>query len=70
MTDNTQELNEIIQDAIQQTADYLYHIDGDITPEQYEVISHLRQLINEVFIKEGKQVSNQFIYDNLKEVLR
>lgn len=46
--------DEIIQDAIQQTADYLYHIDGDITPEQYEVISHLRQLINEVFIKEGK----------------
>ncbi len=53
---------------VEATVHYLYNIDGDVTPKQYEAISRLRQLINEVYGPK-KMVGNQFIYDQLKEVL-
>ena len=56
-------------DAIQKTIDYLYKIEGDVTPEQYQVIDRLRQLINEEFVGKDRQISSQIIYDILKEVL-
>jgi len=56
------------EQAFQKTIDYLYKIDGDITQEQYQAISTLRQLINEEF-KPKIQVSNQFIYNILKDIL-
>ena len=55
--------------ALRDTADYLYKIEGTLTPVQAQAIGQLRQLINEVFVAKGKQVSSQFIYDQLKEVL-
>ena len=60
---------EDLDSAIQKTANYLYKIEGEVTPEQYQAISKLRQLINEEFVRNQKQVSNQLIYDMLKEVL-
>ena len=57
------------REKIRDSIDYLYKIDGDVTKEQYLVIDRLRQLINEEFVKEGRQVSNQFIYDQIKEIL-
>lgn len=57
-----------VEEAAQKTVDYLYKIDGELTPEQYQAISTLRQLINEEF-KPQKQVSNQFIYSVLKGIL-
>lgn len=66
----TKTIRQALDDeAIQRTVDYLYNIDADITPEQHQAIWTLRQLINEVFVKEGRQVSNQFIYDNVKGIL-
>lgn len=56
------------QTAAHKAANYLYNIDGELTQEQYKAISTLRQLINEVF-KPQEQISNQFIYDHLKEIL-
>lgn len=61
---------EELEKASRKTAKYLYDIDGDVTPEQYEAISNLRQLINEAYIKENKQITNQFIYDKIKRVLK
>ena len=61
-----EKINEIVDEATR----YLYAIDSEVTPEQYEVISDLRQLINEVYVKEDKQVSNQFLYDKLKGILK
>lgn len=58
-----------LDSAIQKTANYLYKIDGEVTPEQYQAISMLRQLINEEFVGKDKLVSSQFIYDILKELL-
>lgn len=55
---------------IDEASRYLYTIDNKVTLEQYEAISTLRQLINEGFVKEGKQISNQFIYDKIKRVLK
>lgn len=55
--------------AAQKTADYLYKIEGKLTPAQAEAIGTLRQMINEEFVGKGKQVSSQFIYDMLKGVL-
>ena len=58
-----------IQNTAKDTIKYLYNITGDVTPKQYEVISTLRQLINECYVQENKQVGNQFIYDQLKDIL-
>ena len=60
---------QILTKSLQETVDYLYDIKEDVTKQQYEAISRLRQLINEGFVKENKQVSNQFIYDQLEEIL-
>lgn len=60
---------EDLDSAIQKTANYLYKIEGEVTPEQYQAISMLRQLINEEFVRNQKQVSSQLIYDILKEIL-
>lgn len=57
-----------IQNTAKDTIKYLYNITGDVTPKQYEVISTLRQLINECYVQENKQVGNQFIYDQLKDI--
>ena len=63
---------EVINERIAQLQAELEesNIDADITPEQHQAIWTLRQLINEVFVKEGRQVSNQFIYDNVKGILK
>lgn len=58
-----------IEQALKDTTDYLYKVDGDITPEQYKAIGLLRQLINESFIGKKKLISSQVIYDILKDVL-
>lgn len=63
-------LEEKINEIVDEVTRYLYAIDSEVTPEQYEVISDLRQLINEVYVKEDKQVSNQFLYDKLKGILK
>jgi hypothetical protein len=57
-----------LQGEVAQAAYHLYHIEGDVTPEQYRVISHLRQLLNECHDLEP-QITNQFLYDQLKEIL-
>lgn len=59
---------EDLDSAIQKTANYLYKIEGEVIFEQYQAISKLRQLINEEFVGKDKQVSNQLIYDILKEI--
>lgn len=58
-----------IEQAMQRTVNYLYKIDGDVTPEQAVAIGQLRQMINEEFVRNKKSVSSQLIYDMLKEVL-
>lgn len=58
MSDN---LNKV-EEAVKNTIDYLYKIEGDCSPELYQAIAMLRQLINEEF-KPAKSVSSQFIYD-------
>ena len=55
-----------IENAAQKTIDYLYKIEGDCSPELYEAIATLRQLINEEYLHKNKSVSSQFIYDVLK----
>jgi vacuolar-type H+-ATPase subunit E/Vma4 len=50
-----------LEEAARKTAEYLYNIDGEVTPEIYEAIGRLRQLINEEF-KPEKSVSSQLIY--------
>ena len=55
-----------IENAAQKTIDYLYKIKGDCSPELYEAIATLRQLINEEYLHKNKLVSSQFIYDVLK----
>ena len=57
-----------LKKAVQDTADYLFKIDADVPPKVYQQISMLRQLVNEVY-KPETQISNQAIYDSLKEVL-
>lgn len=57
------------KNAAQKAMDYLYRIDGGVTPEQAIVIGRLRQLINEEFVLKNEQVSSQLIYDILKEIL-
>lgn len=51
------------------TVNYLYPIKEDVSPEVYQAIATLRQLINEEFVGKNKTVSSQFIYDILKGVL-
>lgn len=55
--------------AAQKTVDYLYKIEGDCSPELYQVIDRLRQLINEEFVGKNKSVSSQVIYDILNPKL-
>ena len=58
-----------LEDAINETANYLYNIDGKVIPKQAIAIANLRQIINEEYVSKGKQVSSQLIYDLLKGVL-
>lgn len=58
-----------LEKAAQTTADYLYKIEGVLTPQQALAIGNLRQLINEEFVATGKQISSQFIYDILRDIL-
>lgn len=51
-----------LEAATRKTAEYLYNIDGEVSPEMYEAIGRLRQLINEEF-KPEKSVSSQLIYN-------
>jgi len=55
--------------AAQKTVDYLYKIEGDCSPELYQIIDTLRQLINEEFVGKNKSVSSQVIYDILNPKL-
>ena len=59
-----------IESAIKKTADYLYKIVGDCSPELYQAIDRLRQLTNEEFVGKNKQVSSQLIYDTLIEAIQ
>lgn len=57
-----------------ETANYLYKIEeseviGKLTPELFQAISTLRQLINEEFVHKGKSVSSQLIYDILMQAI-
>ncbi len=58
-----------LEEAARTATEYLYSLDGDVTPEQYDAISALRQLTNEEFVRTGKQISNQTIYEMLKGIL-
>lgn len=53
---------------LQSIADDLYSIDSEVTPKELKVIGTLRQLINEEF-EPKKLVTNQFIYNVLKDIL-
>lgn len=59
---------ESSKEAVQKIVDYLYKIEeseviGKISPEMFQAISTLRQLINEEFVAKDRQVSSQLIYD-------
>lgn len=58
-----------LDEAVQNTVDYLYTIKGDCSDELYQAIATLRQLINEEFVPNGKSVSSQFIYDIIAPTL-
>lgn len=58
------DLEEKIEKAAKSTANYLYNIEGEVSPEMYQAIARLRQLINEEY-KPQKSVSSQLIYDIL-----
>lgn len=62
-------LQEKLHEATKKTVDYLYKIDGDCSPELYEAIAILRQLINEEFVPKRKSVSSQMIFDVLNPKL-
>lgn len=47
----------------------LFPISGKVTDKQYQVINILRQIINEDFVAKERQITNQNLYDLLKEVL-
>jgi len=51
-----------LYDKLEETAKYLYVIEGECDPELYQAIATLRQLINEEFSPK-KSLSSQFIYD-------
>ena len=59
-----------IESELRKTADYLYKIEGDCSPELYQAIDRLRQLTNEEFVGKNKQVSSQLIYDILIEAIQ
>jgi hypothetical protein len=61
--------SEGLKIAAQDTVSYLYNIDGEFSVEQRDAINRLRQLINEEFVRNGRQVSNQLIYNTIKEIL-
>lgn len=60
--------DDALKKVMNHSIDYLYKIDGEVTDQQYQIISTIRQLINECYYP-TKQVSNQFLYDHLKELL-
>lgn len=60
---------ETIGEMLQQTADYLYTIEGDCSPEARKFIDTTRQIINEEFVHMGKTVSSQFLFDMIKPVI-
>lgn len=55
--------------AAERVVKYLYHIDGDCSPELYRLIDTLRQLINEEFVGKDKSVSSQFLFDIIQPAL-
>ena len=63
-TDHDETLKEHMENYIK-----LVTIKEDITPEQYQAIDHLRQLINEEFIGKDKMISSQTIYNMLEDIL-
>ena len=63
-TDHDETLKESMENYIK-----LVTIKEDITPEQYQAIDHLRQLINEEFIGKDKMISSQTIYNMLEDIL-
>jgi acid stress-induced BolA-like protein IbaG/YrbA len=62
--DHDETLKESMENYIK-----LVTIKEDITPEQYQAIDHLRQLINEEFIGKDKMISSQTIYNMLEDIL-
>jgi hypothetical protein len=56
-------------DKIMENYSKLFPIDGKVTDKQYQVINILRQIINEDFVAKERQITNQNLYDLLKEVL-
>ena len=43
----------------------MYKIKGDVSPEMYQIIDSLRQIINEEFVARGESISSQALYDLL-----
>lgn len=62
---DTSELDKAAKKAV----DYLYNIDGEVSPELYRAIDRLRQLVNEEFVGKNKSVSSQLIYDIISPVV-
>lgn len=60
---NQLKTDDKLDKAIQNTADYLYKIDGECSTELQQAIAILRQLINEEYVGKDKTVSSQLIYD-------
>lgn len=56
-------------DKIMEGYSKLFPISGKVTDKQYQVINILRQIINEDFVAKERQITNQNLYDLLKEVL-
>ncbi len=63
-TDYDETLDKIIEDY-----NKLFPINGKITNKQFQIINILRQIINENFVAKDRQITNQNLYDLLKEVL-
>ena len=61
--------NNLNTTKIMKNYNKLFPIDGKVTDKQSRVINILRQIINEDFVAKDRQITNQNLYDLLKEVL-
>ena len=62
-------MNNETLDKIMENYSKLFPISGKVTDKQSQVINILRQIINEDFVAKDRQITNQNLYDLLKEVL-
>ena len=62
-------MNNETLDKIMENYSKLFPISGKVTDKQSQVINILRQIINEDFVAKERQITNQNLYDLLKELL-